>query len=137
MSSCTYFQSNKKHNIENMMNEKEVFNEKLKALQFLNDYHHQLHIMIGEEEGSFISSYNEFDDALSSFKNKELVPIKNSFKKIKNNKSVSDPVIKLDYLIDYYQSGLSLQVEAILRGYGRLKPFPLDSAIFIYNNLVK
>ena len=37
--------------------------------------------------------------------------------------------------IDYYQSGLSLQVEAILRGKGYLKTFPLDSAIIIYDNL--
>jgi len=41
----------------------------------------------------------------------------------------------LDYLIDYYQSGLSLQVEAILRGKGYFKTFPLDSAIIIYDNL--
>jgi len=41
----------------------------------------------------------------------------------------------LDYLIDYYQSGLSLQVEAILRGKGYLETFPLDSAIIIYDNL--
>ena len=37
--------------------------------------------------------------------------------------------MKLDYLVDYYQSGLSLQVEAILRGNGYLKTFPLDSAL--------
>ena len=33
------------------MNEKDVFIQKLDALQFLSEYHHQLHIMIGEEEG--------------------------------------------------------------------------------------
>ena len=43
--------------------------------------------------------------------------------------------MKLDYLVDYYQSGLSLQVEAILRGNGYLKTFPLDSALTIYNRL--
>ena len=47
----------------------------------------------------------------------------------------SEPVMELDYLIDYYQSGLSLQVEAILRGYGYLKTFPIDSALIIYDKL--
>ena len=43
--------------------------------------------------------------------------------------------MELDYLVDYYQSGLSLQVEAILRGYGYLKTFPIDSALIIYDRL--
>jgi len=41
----------------------------------------------------------------------------------------------LDYLIGYFQSGLSLQVEAILRGHGYLKTFPIDSALFFYDSL--
>jgi len=45
--------------------------------------------------------------------------------------------MKLDYLIDYYQSGVSLQVESVLRGYGYLKTFPLDSVLFIYDRLSK
>jgi len=43
--------------------------------------------------------------------------------------------MRLDYLIDYYQSGLSLQVEEILRGHGYLKTFPIGSALFIYDRL--
>ena len=109
--------------------------QKLEALKFLSDYHHQLHIMIGEEEGDGNQAFNEFSSAISKFSNPELVPIKTSFKRIKRFSVASKYVMRLDYLIDYYQSGLSLQVEAILRGHGFLKIFPIDSALFIYDKL--
>ena len=58
-----------------------------------------------------------------------------TFNRIKEFSIASESVMELDYLIDYYQSGLSLQVEAILRGYGYLKTFPIDSALIIYDKL--
>jgi len=114
---------------------REIFIQKVEAFQFLSDYHHQLHVMIGEDEGDGGQAFQEFSDALSKFDNPELVPVISSFNRIKEFSIASQSVMELDYLIDYYQSGLSLQVEAILRGYGYLKTFPIDSALIIYDKL--
>ncbi len=117
-------------------NERDIFIEKLEAFQFLSEYHHQLHIMIGEEEGNGEKAYNEFLDGINSNNNRELKPVKNALGKIKSYKGPeSDSVLRLDYLVDYYQSGLSMQLEAMLRGYGYLKIVPMDSALIIYNDI--
>ena len=47
--------------------------------------------------------------------------------RINNLDTESDEVKRLDYLVDYYQSGLSLQIEGILRAYGYLKPFSQEN----------
>ena len=122
-------------NTHTVFEEREIFLHKIEAFRFLSDYHHQLHIMIGEDEGDGVQAFQEFSDALTKLDNPELVPIKSSFNRIKEFSIASESVMKLDYLIDYYQSGLSLQVEAILRGHGYLKPFPIDSALIIYDKL--
>jgi len=121
--------------INNSFSERDSFVQKLEALKFLNDYHHQLHIMIGEDEGNGDKAFQEFSDALSKLDNPELVPVVTSFNRIKEFTIASESVMKLDYLIDYYQSGLSLQIEAILRGYGYVENFPIDSARLIYDQL--
>ena len=112
-----------------------IFIQKLDALKFLSEYHDQLHVMIGEEEGDADKAFEEFSSALRKNNNSELIPVKEALGKIKSFSVSSEEVMKLDYLVDYYQSGLSLQVEAILRGNGYLKTFPLDSALTIYNRL--
>ena len=112
-----------------------IFIQKLDALKFLSKYHDQLHIMIGEEKGDADKAFKEFSNALRANNNSELIPVIEALGKIKSFSVSSDEVMKLDYLVDYYQSGLSLQVEAILRGKGYLKTFPLDSALIIYNRL--
>ena len=112
-----------------------IFIQKLDALKFLSEYHDQLHVMIGEEEGDADKAFKEFSNALRKNNNSELIPVREALEKIKSFSVSSDEVMKLDYLVDYYQSGLSLQVEAILRGNGYLKTFPLDSALIIYNRL--
>ena len=117
------------------VSERECFVQKLEALKFLSDYHHQLHIMIGEEKGNGDPAFKEFSDAISKTRNVELVPVINLFNRIKEFRIASESVMKLDYMIDYYQSGLSLQVEAVLRGYGYFDTFPIDSALFIYDRL--
>ena len=117
------------------LNEREVFVQKVEAFQFLSEYHHQLHIMIGEDEGDGEKAFQEFSDALNKLDNSELIPVKASFNRIKEFSIASESVMKLDYLIDYYQSGLSLQVEAVLRGKGHFETFPLDSVIIIYDSL--
>ena len=118
-----------------ILEEREIFVQKVEAFQFLSDYHHQLHIMIGEDDGDGDRAFQEFSDALSKLDNPELVPVVSSFNRIKEFSVASESVMELDYLIDYYQSGLSLHVEAILRGYGYLKTFPIDSALIIYDKL--
>ena len=120
---------------KNFVSERECFVQKLEALKFLSDYHHQLHIMIGEDEGDGDLAFKEFSDAIGKIRNVELVPVVNSFNRIKEFSIASEAVMKLDHLIDYYQSGLSLQVEAVLRGYGYFDTFPIDSALFIYDSL--
>ena len=112
-----------------------IFIQKLDALKFLSEYHDQLHVMIGEEEGDADKAFKEFSSALRKNNNSELIPVREALGKIKSFSVSSEEVMKLDYLVDYYQSGLSLQVEAILRGNGYLKTFPLDSALIIYNRL--
>ena len=91
--------------------------------------------MIGEEEGDADMAFKEFSNALRKNNNSELIPVRDALRKIKSFSVSSDEVMKLDYLVDYYQSGLSLQVEAILRGNGYLKTFALDSALIIYDRL--
>ena len=115
--------------------DRSIFIQKLDALKFLSEYHDQLHIMIGEEEGDADKAFKEFSSALRKNNNSELIPVREALRKIRSFSVSSDEVMKLDYLVDYYQSGLSLQVEAILRGNGYLKTFPLDSALIIYNRL--
>ena len=115
--------------------DRSIFIQKLDALKFLSEYHYQLHVMIGEEEGNADKAFKEFSSALRENNNSELIPVREALGKIKSFSVSSDEVMKLDYLVDYYQSGLSLQVEAILRGNGYLKTFPLDSALIIYNRL--
>ena len=115
--------------------DRSIFTQKLDALKFLSEYHDQLHVMIGEEEGDADKAFKEFSSALRKNNNSELIPVKEALGKIKSFSVSSEEVMKLDYLVDYYQSGLSLQVEAILRGNGYLKTFPLDSALIIYNRL--
>ena len=117
------------------LSERETFIQKVDAFQFLSDYHHQLHIMIGEEEGNGDKAFQEFLGAIKKLDNPELVPVVSSLNRIKEFSVASEAIMKLDYLVDYYQSGLSLQVEAILRGYGYLKIFPIDSALIIYDKL--
>ena len=116
---------------------KDILEQKVEAFIFLSDYHHQLHIMIGEEEGDIVEAYNEFKNAPVLQTNIELIPVKEALKRIK----VVDPenihVKQLDYLVDYYQSGLSIQIEAILRGYGYKENFEMNTIMDVYDKLSK
>ena len=121
---------------EKIITEREIFKQKLEAFQFLSKYHYQLHIMIGEEEGNPEKAFDEFVLGINKINNPELKPVKNALERVKPYKAESDPVLRLDYLVDYYQSGLSLQVEAMLKTYGFLKVVPMDSALIIYDEII-
>ena len=119
------------------INEHVIIKQKIEAFSFLSKYHHQLHIMIGEEEGNGLESFNQFNKAISRNDNFELTPIRNALYRIIPFKENSESVKRLDYLVDYYQSGLSMQIEAIMRGYGYLESFSMKDALYIYERITK
>jgi len=121
------------------MNERTLLQQKLEAFEFLSKYHHQLHIMIGEEKGDVNKAYKEFYNAVINFDNIELLPVKKSISRIDPNNlnQNAEGVKRLDYLVDYYQSGLSMQIEAIFRGYGHLKILDFKNAVDLYDKIKK
>ena len=125
--------------IDTKINERELLKQKLEAFQFLSAYHHQLHVMIGEENGDIKKAYYDFKDAINEFDNIELLAVKNALSRIKLNQLSpnSESVKRLDYLVDYYQSGLSMQIEAIFRAYGQLQVLDFNNAMSLYDNIKK
>ena len=121
------------------MNERTLLQQKLEAFEFLSKYHHQLHIMIGEEKGDVNKAYKEFYGAVINFDNIELLPVKKSMGRIDLNSlnQNAEGVKRLDYLVDYYQSGLSMQIEAIFRGYGHLEILDFKNAMDLYDKIKK
>ena len=121
------------------MNERTLLQQKLEAFEFLSKYHHQLHIMIGEEEGDINRAYKEFYDAVINFDNIELLPVKKSISRIDPNNlnQNAEGIKRLDYLVDYYQSGLSMQIEAIFRGHGHLEILDYKNAMDTYDKIKK
>ena len=116
--------------------ERALFIQKLEAFNFLSKYHHQLHIMIGEDEGDGNQALEQFRQGIISINNFELIPIKKALNKIDYyDGPKSENVLKLDYLVDYYQSGLSMQIVSMLRGYGYLNVVPMDSALILYDRV--
>ena len=116
--------------------EREVLRQKVLAFAFLSEYHHQLHIMIGEEEGDKLQAFTEFKEASILQTNMELIPVKNALERLNDVKLDHVNVKRLDDLVDYYQSGLSIQIEAILRGYGHKEVFEMGTVMDLYDNLV-
>ena len=119
------------------MSEDLLIGEKIEAFKFLSDYHHQLHIMIGEEDGDKKKALKEFKSAPVLKTNNELIPIQNAVERIDDEMEDFSQVKRLDDLVDYYQSGLSIQIEAILRGYGYKKSLDMDDIYIFYLDLIK
>ena len=121
------------------MNERTLLQQQLEAFEFLSKYHHKLHIMIGEEKGDVNKAYKEFYDAVINFDNIELLPVKKSISRIDPNNlnQNAEGVKRLDYLVDYYQSGLSMQIEDIFRGYGHLEILDFKNAMDLYEKIKK
>ena len=114
-----------------------LIEKKIEAFKFLSDYHHQLHIMIGEEDGDKNKALNEFKSSPVLKSNDELIPIQNALNRIDDEMEDFSQVKRLDDLVDYYQSGLSIQIEAILRGYGYKKSLDMDNIYTFYLDLIK
>ena len=69
--------------------------------------------------------------------NPELTPVHAALKRIENVNNDSLLVRRLDALVDYYQSGLSIQLEAMFKSYGYYHQFDNNSAILIYDSLAR
>ena len=119
------------------ISEGDLIEKKIEAFKFLSDYHHQLHVMIGAEDGDKKKALNEFKSAPVLKTNEELIPIQNALARIDDEMEDFSQVKRLDDLVDYYQSGLSIQIEAILRGYGYKKSLDMDDIYTFYLDLIK
>ena len=93
--------------------------------------------MIGEEEGDGENAFNEFLNGIMNIDNYELIPIKNAAIRIGDYQTITESVIRLDHLVDYYQSGLSMEIEGILRGYGYKENYSIDDVLDQYDTVVK
>ena len=77
----------------------------------------------------------KFYKYISATSNLSLIPIKSSFLRIKDLKEGSKEIRNFDTLVDYYQSGLSLEIEGVLKGYGYSEVLEIDNALNIYDQL--
>tara|TARA_B100000029_G_scaffold243344_1_gene240585 strand:- start:4316 stop:4597 length:282 start_codon:yes stop_codon:yes gene_type:complete len=91
--------------------------------------------MIDEEEGDKIKAFSEFKNSPQLITNFELIPVKDALDRIGDVNNDQKNVKRLDDLVDYYQSGLSIQIEAILRGYGHKEITNIESVLEIYDSL--
>ena len=122
--SCTTdFKNNDSFNHEN--NLKDI----IKAYIFLSENHDLLHIMMGEYQGSPIKSFNIYKNKIKTLDNNlYLEPILLSLNNIKINKNDKlENANKFDALVDYYQIGLQMMIEGILKGYGYSNKMPQNS----------
>ena len=118
------------------IDERLLLQRKVEAFIFLSDYHHQLHIMIDEEEGDKLEAYLQFKNASILKTNVELIPVRSALERIKDVYNDTMNVKRLDDLVDYYQSGLSIQIEAILKGYGYKENLDTDTVMKIYDDSI-
>ena len=117
--------------------EREFFIIKLNAFNLLNDNHDLPHVMLGEEKGDEKAAFEQFKSILQGSNNDELLPIINAINNIKHYSKGNKKIESLDYLVDYYQAGLSMQLESILKGYGIGRVVPNDSILIVYDKLLK
>ena len=119
------------------LTEREIFQQKFSAFKILSDNHDYLHIMMGEHEGNVQEAFTNFSTSIIKENNPELTPVRTALKKIENVNNDSLLVRRLDALVDYYQSGLSIQLEAMFKSYGYYRQFDNNSAISIYDSLAR
>ena len=120
---------------EQELNENQIIKAKIEAFNILNDNHNLLHEMLGSDKEKGSIAFNNFKREILKVNNAELIPIVNSFNRIKTYEKEGENIKRLDNLVDYYQSGLSIQIESIFKGYGIKRIIPNDSTLIIYNKL--
>ena len=118
-----------KNKTEQTFDNKNNLNQLIDAYLFLSENHDLLHIMMGEYEGSPLESYNNYQNKINKLKhNFHLQPIFHGLKNIEviNNADLKN-ADKFDALVDYYQMGIQITIEGILRGYGYSGKMPENS----------
>ena len=119
--SC-HFEAEKYNNQNNL-------HELIDTYIFLSEKHDLLHIMMGEYEGSPKASYIKYKEQITTFQNNiYFKPILFGLKQIiiKEDNSL-DNATEFDALVDYYQMGIQLMIEGILKGYGYKEKIPQNS----------
>jgi hypothetical protein len=117
---------------EKEINELEMITTKIEAFNILEDNHDLLHLMLDEDKDKGYVAFDNFKKQLLKVNNIELIPINNALKRIKNFELEHENIRNIDELVDYYQSGLSIQIESIFRGYGVKRVIPSDSTLILY-----
>ena len=113
---------------EDLFNYKNNLNELIDSYIFLSETHDLLHIMMGEYEGSPINSYNDYKNQIDPLKNNVyLKPIYFGLNNIKIDNNILINADEFDALVDYYQMGIQLMIEGLLKGYGYKDKIPQNS----------
>ena len=112
----------------NSFSHKHNLHQLIDSYIFLSETHDLLHIMMGEHEGSPIDSYMQYCNKINIIKNNYYIePILLALDNIKisdNNFLINAD--KFDALVDYYQMGIQMMIEGILKGHG-YDPLPKNS----------
>ena len=114
---------------DNSFSHNNNLNQLIDSYVFLSENHDLLHIMMGEHEGSPIDSYLEYKNKIDLFKNNlYLKPVLLGLHNIQvvNNDSLVN-ADKFDALVDYYQMGIQMMIDGILKGIGYNGKMPQNS----------
>ena len=108
---------------------KNNLNQLIDAYVFLSDNHDLLHIMMGEYEGSAVNSFNNYKNKIILLKNNLYIkPIILGLDNIKINQDNSlANADKFDSLVDYYQMGIQMMIDGIIKGSGYVGKMPQNS----------
>lgn len=112
-----------------------IVSTKIEAFNVLKNNHDLLHMMLDADKEKGLKAFKNFKKEIQKINNIELIPIDNAVKRIKNFELEDEKIINLDELVDYYQSGLSMQIESIFKGYGVNRIIPSDSALILYKKI--
>ena len=104
---------------QKLYNNQNNLNQLIDAYIFLSENHDLLHIMMGEYEGSPKKSYNEYRNKIQPLRgNNYIKPILFGLDNITIKNEILENADKFDALVDYYQMGMQIMIEGILKGYG-------------------
>ena len=83
---------------------------------------------MGENTGSPIDAYNVYKNKIALLNNNYyLKPILFGLNNITVNNNTLENADKFDALVDYYQMGIQIIIEGILKGYGYQDKMPQNS----------
>ena len=120
----------------NRQSEQAIYMGKVEAFTLLEELHHDLHVMIGEDHGHTFdehehmspgAAFEKFRKAIFATTNPEIIPIREACNRVAEIPASPDnngynKFMLIDALVDMYQVGLQLQIEGILRGHGCYYP---------------